>query len=324
MQWTRNRLFCCVTMLLVCVLASCCIAATRTAIAGPVAEEEKIVIDYLTTAVTEIGDLARKNPANTLVLSVEQMPDLTAATRIEREYYQVYVGFNIQDGGPGHRSRWATFLVNKARTEILWVNFLTGDSYVPLADWRQHIVPERKSDANDWMCIPFLRAGPIEPTSSIKDITRIFGAQNVTRRIVYGAEGIEKFDTTVIFAGTDNEIIVFWHENIYGSTPERVSISQEQSRWRTVYGIRPGSSIDELNRINGRPFEFLGFGWDYGGYIRQNWSGGALSVMRGLSLRLMASHQLAREYYGERSLRSDMPALLPDAVKVWRVEVQLQ
>jgi hypothetical protein len=91
-----------------------------------------------------------------------------------------------------------------------------------------------------------------------------------------------------------------------------------------VYGIRPGTSIAELNRINGRSFDFFGFGWDYGGFITQNWSDGALSAMRGLSLRLMTNQQLTREYSGDRTLRSDMPMLLPDVAKVWRVEVQLQ
>ena len=319
MQWLLNKLPFFLALLMVWVMTSCCSAAKQ-----PAAAETKLVIEYLTNAVPEIGELARKNPTNRLVLSIEQSPDPTAATRVEREYYQVYVGFDIQDGGPGHRSRWATFLVNQARTEILWVNFLTGDSYVPLADWRQYIAAERKTDTNDWMCIPFLRAGPIESTSTIADIKRMFGQQNVLQRTVYGAEGAEKFEVTVVYPGTTDEILVFWRDNIYGAAPERVSIRQEQSRWRTVHGIRPGTSIEELNRINGRSFDFFGFGWDYGGYIKQNWNDGAMAMMRGISLRLIASRQLAQEYYGDRMLRSDMPALLPDIVKVWRVEVQLQ
>ena len=324
MQWQKGSLNWCMMLLLACVLATCCVAATRTAMAVPAAEEAKLVIEYLTTAVPEIGELARKNPANALVLSVEQMPASTAATRVEREYYQVYVGFNIQDGGPGHRSRWATFLVNQARTEILWVNFLTGDSYVPLADWRRYIAPERKSDANDWMCIPCLRAGPIEPTSSIEDINRMFGRHKVVRRTVYGPEGAEKFEVTVVYPGTADEMLVFWRDNIYGSAPERVSIQKEQSRWRTVYGIRTGTSIGELNRINGRPFEFYGFGWDYGGSVIKGWGDGMLASMHGLSVVLAENRQLALEFQGDRTLRSDLPALLPDAVKVRRINLQLQ
>ena len=326
MRPSGQPLYRCGIVLLVClcVLASSATAVTQPSVTGPSEQDTKRVIDYLTSAVPEIAQMARNNPESRLLLMIEQAPDPTATNRLEREYYQVYVGFNIQDGGPGHRSRWATFLVNQARTEILWVNFLTGDSYVPLADWRQYIVPERKSDANDWMCIPFLRAGPIEPTSSIADINRMFGRQNVVRRTVYGPEGAEKFEVTVVYPGSADEILVFWRENIYGVAPERVSIRQEQSRWRTVYGIRPGTSIGELNRINGRPFEFYGFGWDYGGTIEHNWNEGTLSAMRGLSLRLMTNQQLTREYYGDRIIRSDMPALLPGVAKVWRVEVQLQ
>ena len=324
MRWLPNKPTCCLVLLVICVLVSCSSVAMQAAIAGPAVDETKLVIDYLTSVVPEIGDLARQNPANRLVLSIEQFPDPTAADQVKRDYFQVYVGFHIEDGGPGHRSRWATFLVNQAKTEILWVNFLTGDSYVPLADWRRYIAPQRKSEANDWMCIPFLRAGPIEPTSSLADINRLFGRNNVVQQTVYGAEGAEKFEVTVVYPGTADEILVFWRDNIYGSAPERVSIRQEQSRWRTVHGIRPGTSMAELNRINGRSFDFLGFGWDYGGYIKQNWNGGAMAMIRGISLRLIADRQLAREYYGDKMLRSDIPDLLPDIVKVWRVEVQLQ
>jgi len=325
MTLARYRLYLrCLVVYLVCIAVAGGSSLVQAANVGPSEQETRQIIDYLTASVPEIGELARKNPASRLVIAVEQVPDPVAENWLEREYYQVYVGFYIQDGGPGHRSRWSTFLVNQARTEILWVNFLTGDSYVPLADWRKYIFPERKGDANDWICIPFLRIGPIEPTSSLTDITRLFGAQNLTRQTVYGPEGIEKFDVTVIYAGTADEIIVYWHDNSYGSTPERVSLRQEQSRWRTVYAIKQGTTIAELNRINGRPFDFLGFGWDYGGNIMNNWNGGALAAMRGLSLRLGTDRELPREYYGDRVLKSNMPTLLPDAVKVWRVEVQLR
>ena len=72
--------------------------------------------------------MARKNPDNRLILSVESAPDPQAAERADREFYRVYVGFYVQDGGPGHRSRWATFLVHREKTDILWANVLADNS----------------------------------------------------------------------------------------------------------------------------------------------------------------------------------------------------
>ena len=287
-------------------------------------QQERQIIDFLTAAVPEIRQMASSHPANKLVLSVEHHPDPASASPVEQQYYRVYVGFNVEDGGPGHRSRWATFLVNSRRTDILWQNYLVDESYVPLVDWQKYVHPPRKAGHNDWMCIPFLRAGPIEPTSSIEEVTQLFGAQNVSRRIAYGPEGMEKFDVTAIYAGTADEILVYWRDNIYGSMPERVSFRQAKGRWRTVHAIKPGTGIAELNRINGRPFDFYGFGWDYGGIIDKNWNGGALSAIRGLSLRLTTSRELSRDYYGDRQLRSDLPGLLPDAAQVGLVEVWLR
>ena len=325
MLMSRNRFFRSSLWLCLSCLLMAGTATVGEAAFNPASEQEtRRIIDYLTTAAPEIAQMARSNPNNKMVIAIEQTPDPIAANPIDQHYYRVYVGFNVADGGPGHRSRWATFLVNSRYTDILWQNYLVDEAYIPLADWQKYIFPNRKQTENDWMCIPFMRIGPIEPTSSLIDITRMFGAQNLTRQTVYGPEGIEKYDVTVLYGGTADEIIVYWQDNIYGASPDRVSFRHQQGRWRTVNAIKPGTGIAELNRINGRPFDFLGFGWDYGGNIMNNWNGGAMAAMRGLSLRLETDRELPLEYYGDRVLKSDMPTLLPNAVKVWRVEIQLR
>jgi hypothetical protein len=299
-------------------------AVGETAFKPASEQETRRVIDYLTASAPEIAQMARSNPDNKMVIAIEQTPDPVAANPIERQYYRVYVGFNVEDGGPGHRSRWATFLVNSSYTDILWQNYLVDEAYIPLADWQKYIFPNRKQDENDWICIPLLRVGPIDATSSITDLSRVFGAQNVSRRVAYGPEGIEKYDVTVVYGGTTDEMIVYWQDNLYGARPERVSFRHPQGRWRTIFSIKPGTGIAELNRINGRPFEFMGFGWDYGGNIVNNWSGGALAVVRGLTVKLATNRELPREYYGDRYLKSDLPLLQTDAAAVERVDVQLR
>ncbi|HWR28652.1 MAG TPA: hypothetical protein VN631_02360, partial [Negativicutes bacterium] len=264
----------------------------------PLAAEPSSILDYLITNVPEIQEMARKNPANRLVMSVEAAPDPQAAERMEREFYRIYVGFNVQDGGSGHQSRWATFLVNKDKTEILWANYLTTNSYVPLSDWRKYVNVPPAPGVNDWMCIPFLRVGPIRPSSSIDDLVRLFGLENVRQQTVYGAEGTEKYETSVIFPETPNQVIVFWQDNQYGTVPSSVSIRQQGSAWKTVQGIQIGTTLAELNAINGRPFSFFGFGWDYGGSVHVQWNGGTMASIRGLFLVLRETRDLPRQYYG--------------------------
>jgi hypothetical protein len=51
------------------------------------------------------------------------------------------------------------------------------------------------------------------------------------------------------------------------------------SRWN-LSGITIGSSLAEVQKVNGKPFLVSGFDWDYGGFVA-DWKGGALSRMEG-------------------------------------------
>ena len=295
-----------------------------TAASQPADAEVDRILDTLTAQTPEILAMARRNPQHRLVMSVEAKPDPQAKNRVERDFYQVYVGFVIQDGESGHRSRWATFLVHKNRNEILWGNYQTGNTHIPLADWRQFIYRSPAEGVNDWACLPYMRVGPIQPYSTIADLEKFFGADNLERRTVYGAEGAEKFDTTVVFPGTANELIVFWRDNKYGITPSSVSVRKEGAKWKTVHGIRIGTDLATLNEINGRPFSFYGFSWDCGGIVTGKWDGGVMSSMSGVHLVLRATRELPREYYGDRKVRSDSTELLPDGARVRGIDVQLR
>ena len=295
-----------------------------TAASQPADAEVDRILDTLTAQTPEILAMARRNPQHRLVMSVEAKPDPQAKNRVERDFYQIYVGFVVQDGESGHRSRWATFLVHKDRNEILWGNYQTGNTHIPLADWRQFIYRSPAEGVNDWICLPYMRVGPIQPYSTIADLEKFFGAENLERRTVYGAEGAEKFDTTVVFPGTANELIVFWRDNKYGITPSSVSVRKEGAKWKTVHGIRIGTDLATLNEINGRPFSFYGFSWDYGGIVTGKWDGGVMSSMSGVHLVLRATRELPREYYGDRKVRSDSEELLPDGAMVRRIDVQLR
>jgi hypothetical protein len=55
-----------------------------------------------------------------------------------------------------------------------------------------------------------------------------------------------------------------------------VSIDEAQSEWELAPAIGIGTSLAELRRINGAPFTFSGFGWDYGGTVI-DWHGGRLA-----------------------------------------------
>lgn len=66
---------------------------------------------------------------------------------------------------------------------------------------------------------------------------------------------------------------------IDGDTRKPISaiyVRDPASAWSGPFGIRIGMPSTELERINGQPFRFLGFDWDYGGYV-SHWTEGALA-----------------------------------------------
>lgn len=59
-------------------------------------------------------------------------------------------------------------------------------------------------------------------------------------------------------------------------TPKEAWLKGRVSKFKTKEGLTLGMTLKELEALNGKPFELLGFGWDYGGFV-SSWSGGKLA-----------------------------------------------
>lgn len=51
--------------------------------------------------------------------------------------------------------------------------------------------------------------------------------------------------------------------------PAGASIEGRRSSWKTISGIRIGTTVKELEELNTRPFVLAGFGFDVGGTVRR-------------------------------------------------------
>lgn len=292
--------------------------------AGQAQEREQAVINCL-TGVPEIGDFVKQHKANGLVLELQASPDPQASDRYLHDYYRVYIGLYIKDNTEaGHRTRWGTFLVNAGLNEILWENPANG-KYATLEEWRKSNQAENNANrgsVTDRVCIPFQKVGPITPNTTEAELNRLFGADKVQRRTIMVAEGTEQRQVSVILPDTPNELILFWRDNNYGGGPKAVWI-RRGGEWQTAQGIKVGTSLEELNRINGKPFGFYGFGWDYSGVVNRSWGGGTLATAHGLSVTLRPVGELPRQYYGDKTLNSSDAGLLPDLIRVGAMDIQL-
>jgi hypothetical protein len=118
--------------------------------------------------------------------------------------------------------------------------------------------------------------GGFAPDTTLQNLQRRFGAGNAKAQEIPGAEG-ESFRGVLLFADDPTR-----RATVYFQDPQNllglalVSIDEDHSEWKLASGVGIGTSLAELRRINGAPFTFSGFDWDYGGTII-DWHGGKLA-----------------------------------------------
>ena len=111
-----------------------------------------------------------------------------------------------------------------------------------------------------------------------------FGADNIVHKDVGGPEGSELFATVVNEKTPETSFTVVWADDEKRANPQTIMINaiwddEGKLKGAPVYatdeGLKVGMSIEEVEKINGKPFKLSGFGWDYGG-SPQSFEGGKL------------------------------------------------
>lgn len=102
-------------------------------------------------------------------------------------------------------------------------------------------------------------------------------------------------------------------------------IVRDGASWTRADGIRLGMDTRALDALNGRPFAFSGFGWDYGGTVT-DWKGGRLEH-GGRSagfVRLCEPPSPPSDYpSGDGEFMSDDPAMAAKPARVCEFDVDL-
>lgn len=143
------------------------------------------------------------------------------------------------------------------------------------------------------------RVGLIKPGMSSGDIERAYGRKNLKIMDLPGPEG-STFPGAKLFEGTGRELEIVWD-------PENESkkivfdIRIIGTDWKFENGLKAGMSIEDVEKINGKPFKIAGFSWDYGGYA--NFEGGKLAAK--VSIRFNPSSEEIPDYLqGDKQISS--------------------
>ncbi len=143
---------------------------------------------------------------------------------------------------------------------------------------------EQKSPASEkkpgFNIEPDGKAGAFLKQWNKNDLGEIFGQANLKDGSEWIEEGTVEVKTTKIVQGND-ELTVYWEDE----SPGKIKLSGENSRWN-VSGVKPGMTIAELEKLNGKPFRFYGFGWDNGGMVFDWGEGNLADKFRGVEVTI--------------------------------------
>lgn len=132
-------------------------------------------------------------------------------------------------------------------------------------------------EATDRLIVPGARFGPITATTTEAMLQTLFGADKVESGEVNIGEGFMEPGAVVYPEVPTRRVEIIW-QDATRTRPKEVRISGDASEWKTAEGISLGTTLKEIERLNGYPFRLAGFGWDYGGTII-DCNGGRFKVM---------------------------------------------
>jgi hypothetical protein len=179
------------------------------------------------------------------------------------------------------------------------------------------------------MIVPDRSAGPLTRESSEAQLKQRYGPEMVSSSRIQIGEG-ETMAGTVLFPGDSLRTAeIIWADSVSRRRPARFILRGSKSLWRTARGISLGTTLHELERLNGRPFMLAGFGWDYGGVVT-DWGGGALdTALAGVKLYLdpgPEQYQSApyTEVLGDRDYSSSLKPMQQMNPKVSQIFVDFE
>lgn len=114
----------------------------------------------------------------------------------------------------------------------------------------------------------------LRPDDTLATARARLGEAEVVEAELPGAEG-ETAPGWRLYPNDEARTVEVWLNE--SDRPQALSVRGSKSVWTRVDGVRLGLNTRELQAINGRPFKFFGFEWDYSGAI-SDWGGGTLAV----------------------------------------------
>jgi hypothetical protein len=177
--------------------------------------------------------------------------------------------------------------------------------------------------ADDAMIAPGVGVGPITALTTRADLGRLFPADAIEDDQIELDEGMLQPATMIYKKDPARTLAISWKDE----HPKEIFICfgrrRGPCRWESQGGVKTGIRLNELERMNGKPFTISGFGWNYGGNV-QSWDGGKLAKLdcngrlvltldgdrsRGGDYTIELTSEERHSVSGDRPISSSVPAM---------------
>lgn len=117
--------------------------------------------------------------------------------------------------------------------------------------------------------------GLFAASTSVSWLQQRFGEANVRVADVPGGEGETSRGVILFPDDSRRRAYLYFQDQQKLRGLSMVRVMDDRSRWQLDKGVAIGLSLSKLVALNGKPIQFTGFDWDYGGGI-SDWNGGRL------------------------------------------------
>lgn len=162
-----------------------------------------------------------------------------------------------------------------------------------------------------------LRVGPVKRGMTLAALKKAVPAGEMSITKVPGPEGSE-LSAVQLWKGTGRELEVIYDDEGQGKELMEVRIIGKD--WQLPGGLKHGMSIEQVEKINGKPFKVFGFQWDYAGYA--NFEDGG-KLQGSIGIRFDPGVETDASLAGDQLIPSTNKKLRASKVKVTEITVHL-
>ena len=169
------------------------------------------------------------------------------------------------------------------------------------------LVGTAAAQKNDWLVVPGQRVGPITASTTRADLDTLFGKENV-RDGSFDSSDVPEAATVVLGNDTSAALAVTWDKERASNIHICFGTQTGPCRWRTASGIRIGLPLMELQKLNGKSFQLMGFGFEGQGVVT-SWRHGALEEDPAACGHLLVQLSPAAEVEGRSMSKQESSSL---------------